>query len=244
MEEYDLIGASAVADVIRESKMKYFSVHRYPNQQGGYPLVQNHSAKSSTESANEFVKWAKIVGRNDTNSIPYQVTIYDTIADAETESKGSRSKLRLSFILSGTANRTNNVINDNPHSGNFYSKTDFDQRIKELEEKLTLKARIKELEETVEELEEELDEVGENPHQSSIDKLISAAFNGKEKKKEPEKSAISGPAKTDVVASLNSSIKTLYKHDKIFHEHLAKLAQIAEDSPSKFAMMISMLDQY
>jgi hypothetical protein len=250
MLDFDLVGADAVADFIRHSKMQYFYIHRYPSQPGTIPVYESMANVNAGQAANDFLQWASIANRKNQNVIPYVITIANSRTDDDTSEdikRAKRNKVRASFIFNAPKEGISEVINENPvqfiNPANGYSREDIERMIKDATEKATLKAENERLQRELDEALEELDELDENDNavNQNVNKLLGMAMAENSKKKEP--ASIAGTPNEKIIR-LNKAVKTLMKHDAELDVHLAKLAEMAENQNSKFQMLLGMLDGF
>lgn len=254
MLDFDLVGADAVADFIRHSKMQFFYIHRYPSQPGTIPVYESMANVNAAQAANDFLQWAAIANRKNQNVIPYVITIAnhrsddDKSEDIKDIKRAKRNKVRASFIFNAPKDQISEVINDNPvqfiqPSANGYSREDIDRMIKDATERATLKVENERLKRELEDALDELDELEENDTSvnQNVNKLLGMAMAESSKKKEP--ASIAGTPDEKIIR-LNKAVKILMKHDNELDVHLMKLADIAENQNSKFQMLIGMLDGF
>lgn len=244
MQDVDLVGIDSVCEYIRHSQMNYYYIHKYPSQSGSLSVYECTRAQNSNAAAIDFHEWSNIMNKGGKNFLQYQITITNYKEEDEDKPDVKRvrkNKMRASFVFyktdeQPTQHNQNRFIAE--PVGNFQGQ--LDEKINALRTELTLKHENEKLQERIEDLEEELDEIGEvdeQPHY--IEKLITL-LAGDQKKKEPAKATLSGI--TDKKESLNKSINTLLKYDNELPMHLEKLAHLAETNTAKFRVLIQMID--
>lgn len=244
MSQTDLIGTQAVCDFIRASHMAIYYIHRYPSQSGQLPTYEYLKGTSPEQAAQDFQKWSAIINAGQRNTIQYQITVTNIQEGEEVSEVKKRKvqKMRASFVF----NNDNSDMNSNRRVGDPPDKSYFDIQLDAIKKELKLEARIRELEDTVEDLEDELDEVEElggmnTPQNKLLSKLVDKLDN--EKKTKKVAASVSSPGnKDEILKSLNKSIKILLKHDPELDTHLAKLAKVAVEKPTKFKMLLNLMD--
>ena len=245
MSQTDLIVTQAVCDFIRASHMAIYYIHRYPSQSGQLPTYEYLKGTSSEQAAQDFQKWSAIINANQKNTIQYQITVTNVQEGEEVSDvkKRKAQKMRASFVF----NDDNTDHNSRRGLGEInYNQSYFDDKLDAIKKELKLEARIRELEDTIEDLEDELEEVEElggknNPQNRFLNRVIDKLDDDKKGKKAA--SSISAPGnKDEILKSLNKSIKILLKHDPELDTHLAKLAKVAVEKPTKFKMLLNLMD--
>jgi hypothetical protein len=123
----------------------------------------------------------------------------------------------------------------------YIHKSELNDKIEALKKEMELKAENQRLQDTIDDLEDELDEIGQNPQQDSL-KSILDLVNGK-KQPTKENASISG-FDSNKKESITNSIKILLRHDEQLDLHLKKLSDCAENNNTKFKMILNLLDSH
>lgn len=243
----DLTGTESVCEYIRHSKMNYYYIHKYPSQSGSLAVYECTSQPNANAAAIHFQEWANIVNSGSKNFQQYQITICNHKEGEDEDLKRQRSKkIRASFVFYKEDEPIhvpqNNFING-ANTPMVNMQQQIDEKIASLRTELTLKHENEKLQERIDDLEDELDEIGEADKQPDyMTKLFSLLADKAAPKKELPKATLAGAPQHDWVA-LKETIRILLKHDPDLPSHLSKLADLAENNTAKFHLVIQMFDQ-
>lgn len=256
--QIDIIGTENVVKYIEASKLTKFTISRIGTSNSALPIYECIDSDSNANAVSEFMKFASVFN----NSTPYKITLFN-FAIKEIDENGQMKvkkqitrgeKFECSFILNTNfqSGQTSQQTNVN-HQGGFDFAGLKDSIINEISKKQEenailneikeLKSKFAELEEEDEEEEKEnkdLEIAGMKPDQ--LTQLFGLIGMLKGNNQNPP--AINGDANQDAETkrvNINNAIRVLYKHDKQLDTDLLKLANLAENKPDTFVMLLDML---
>ena len=251
----DIIGTENVLKYIETSKLSKFTIDA--NKSGHYICVFECINSNSNETAlNEFSKWADFINPNQT----YKITLFDVVEVSEDfngltkikKTKNKNNKMSATFILNESYNTKAPNVNGNQ---NFDEETLLrkltDKIVKEQSENQILN-EIKNLSERLNriELEEEEEEEEESENtiggikSSQIEQIMGLVNLFKNQTQPQMNGNMETDLKTDFKENINKAIKILYKNNKQLDKDLLKLAELSENKPETFNMLVNTLRNF
>lgn len=248
--EVDVIGIDNVVENIKLTGLTKFSIDRVGSSKNSLPIYELLNSNSNDKAVMEFRKWANIYN----NSIPYKITLFNKLETAVDEfgnektskSKGKTEKAEFYFR-----------INENPSNLSYGTQTynlngvadreTIRREILKEQEENDIKNQIASLSSKIDammnEEEEEEEEKGvlEGLNGLNIANIVTL-LQGLNLMKAPNKQAINGVEdNSEFKTNINKAIKTLYKNNPKLDTDLLKLADISENNPSMFNMLLNTL---
>jgi len=251
MPTVEAIGIDAVADMIRQSKLSKFKIHRRGEHRNTTPVFEN-SSRSAAESATAFVSWATVIMKyNADNDGEYEITLwgkYNASSPKDPNDDDETKGVRFSFMLCEPKSAASAAAFNAPPPAPYMAAPDpqdIERRVNEAVEAAILRMELKAAKEKIQELEDELDEVGDASGSNSLLPYLSAILGKKGAPVAEPAAAINDNAgQIQQQQRLNTAIAKLHRADTEIIDHLEKLADIAENSPDTFAMLINMLEGF
>ena len=255
----DIIGTDNVLKYIEVSKLSKFTIDA--NKSGHFICVfECINSQSNDIAIIEFSKWADFINPNQT----YRITLFDVVDSTIDESgvlkqkktKNKSNKMQATFILNenfNTARVNNNLaapIDEETLikklSSRFIEEQSNNQILNEIK---NLSERLNRME--LEELEEEEDTdstaiAGINSNQ--IEQIMGLVNLFKNSTNKPAINGVNNPENSvDIIeynefkANINKAIKILHKNNSLLDKDLLKLAELSENKPETFKMLLSTL---
>lgn len=255
----DLVGAGSVSTVLRQTGFHKFQIIRRNLSKMYTPVFECLECKTVEGAAKAFENWANTLqSSNPNNSNEYEIIAWkdgDAVPEADDETKTPlrhwKNKVRFSFVLNANSQINQQVLNGAPQIIQApvpaTSKEEIAEMVRNASELLLLKYQNTELQKKVKDLEDELDEIGDDDEEKPNDLLAtlgSIIALGKSKKEEPSGSLAGVSTQQEKIERIQKAVVSLSQYDKDLHIHLEKLASIAKNQPDTFKMLISMLSQY
>lgn len=244
----DLIGVEAVVNVLEQTQLKRFIIYRHGAAKGSTPVfdcshtITNHSAVKS------FKDWAfNITQYNPNNFLSYEMLAFNDYEEGEAspnELNGQigkkKGKMRITFAL----NAPQNNFGFNMPAQSHAPAIDIQAEIQKGIEAALLKKELEELRRFKKEVEEEEEE--EEEEMDIIDKVagILNTFKEHENAAQINGGTVMNEDVTIKNQNINKAIKTLYKHNKNLDKDLMKLADLAENEPLIFKMVLEKLRSF
>jgi len=255
MINVDLIGTENVLKYIQATGLTKFCIQRAEGNGSFLPVFECYDSNSNENAVARFQAWSEIVN----TARPYKISMFnfiefETLASGETKAKKSShkgNKTEATFILSNNAQQLssqNQTQHQNNFSGDFASlKADIIREISKQQEEnailneiRALSARMNELENEEEEEEEEEEQTGIagiKPEQLSQIMGLVNLF-----KKPTQPNTINGITITEEeIKNCNIAIKRLFKTTPNLDKHLLKLAELSEQKPELYNMLLENL---
>lgn len=251
--EVDVIGIDNIVENIKLTGLTKFSIDRVGSSKNGLPIYELLNSNSNDKAVMEFRKWANIYN----NSIPYKITLFNKLETAIDEfgnektskSKGKSEKAEFYFRI----NENPSNLSYGTQTYNLNGVTDREtirrEILKEQEENdiknqiASLSAKIDSLMSDEEEEEENEKGILEGLNGLNIANIVTL-LQGLNLMKAPNKQAINGiEDNSEFKTNINKAIKTLYKNNPKLDTDLLKLADISENNPSMFNMLLNTLRQ-
>lgn len=259
--EVDAIGIKNIADLIRNSGLPYFHIYRANAGQGATPVFENLDSKSVNNSAEKFISWANtILQGNPANCTIYDIVLHNSdlnnISEAEINEEGKlkrarKNKMRFSFCLNENSKLgiigAQQIIERGPDYSNFIPREEFDRKLNDAIEKISLKNKIAELEK---ELAEEDEEEGEPEQPAWIGALMPFLQNylggNVNKAQQSNPAVLNGVDKNSIfndeeLERIDIAVDKMLQVDKNIISNLEKLADLSEKNPAQFNMLVNML---
>lgn len=251
--EVDVIGIDNIIENIKLTGLTKFSIDRVGSSKNGLPIYELLNSNSNDKAVMEFRKWANIYN----NSIPYKITLFNKLETAIDEfgnektskSKGKSEKAEFYFRIN--ENPSNLSYGTQTYNLNGVADRETIRReiLKEQEENdiknqiASLSAKIDSLMSDEEEEEENEKGILEGLNGLNIANIVTL-LQGLNLMKAPNKQAINGiEDNSEFKTNINKAIKTLYKNNPKLDIDLLKLADISENNPSMFNMLLNTLRQ-
>lgn len=251
--EVDVIGIDNIIENIKLTGLTKFSIDRVGSSKNGLPIYELLNSNSNDKAVMEFRKWANIYN----NSIPYKITLFNKLETAIDEfgnektskSKGKSEKAEFYFRIN--ENPSNLSYGTQTYNLNGVADRETIRReiLKEQEENdiknqiASLSAKIDSLMSDDEEEEENEKGILEGLNGLNIANIVTL-LQGLNLMKAPNKQAINGiEDNSEFKTNINKAIKTLYKNNPKLDIDLLKLADISENNPSMFNMLLNTLRQ-
>lgn len=188
MAAVEVIGTENICRIIRESKLSKFVVYRPGAGKGATPVYECIYTATSQKAADSFQSWAEIcLSDNPFNTNPYELFLYqkegaaedvlsdDDATDKETDrTNAKRNKRRFTFMLASPYG------NNSQRNYSQNSPIDVQAEIRRALDEYKRDQEIKELKETIKELEEG-DDDDRNPLQDILE--LSRNLSGVKKKR-------------------------------------------------------------
>jgi hypothetical protein len=255
----DIIGTDNVLKYIEVSKLSKFTIDA--NKSGHFICVfECINSQSNDIAIIEFSKWADFINPNQT----YRITLFDVVDSTIDESgvlkqkktKNKSNKMQATFILNENFNgarATNNLaapIDEESLikkiSSKFIEEQSNNQILNEIK---NLSERLNRME--LEELEDE-DEPDSNSiagiNSNQIEQIMGLVNLFKNSTNKPAINGVNDPADSvDIIAynefkaNINKAIKILHKNNTQLDKDLIKLAELSENKPETFKMLLSTL---
>jgi hypothetical protein len=250
--EVDVIGIDNIIENIKLTGLTKFSIERVGANKGSLPIFELLNSNSNDKAVLEFKKWASIFN----NTIPYKITLFnklDTSVDEFGNEKQSKSKSKTEkseFYFR---------INDNPSNFSFATQThnlngvadreSIRREILKEQEDNDIKNQIAMLSAKIDGMMADEDE-DEDEDKGILDGLnglnisnIVTLLQGLNlmKQNNVNKNAINGVDNTEFKDNINKAIKILYKNNNKLDSDLLKLAEISENNPNMFNMLLNTL---
>ena len=254
----DLIGTENVLRYIEATGLTKFCIER-ANQNGNFlPVFECYESDTNQKAQNKFAQWSEFTN----SSQPYKITLFnfiefETLANGETKAKKSThkgNKTSATFILSPAQQSTNTP--QQTFSGDFTSlKNEIVNALKKEQEENAILTEIRALSTRLNalEMDEEDEEDEEEEESSSIAGIDSKqlqqimglvqlfknnsgappVINGTETETET--------ARAQKLANINNAIKRLNKTTPELDTHLLKLAEVSEQKPELYKMLLENL---
>ena len=267
--QVDVIGISAVANLIRQSNLNKFVINRYGAPVSAAPVFEHLTGTQNKRAVEAFEAWAQnVLNSNPNNTQAYDLLLFNNDDELEADDdandlplakakrgKAKTNKLRIYFSLANAQGGAYGGIGN--AGGDFVKREDIAKVIAETVEKNELIRQNKELSDRLTALEnfddddDDDDDVNGAPDtlgrvERLFDKLVT--FTGHTAAKEPEPAAVGSPEdattaeqKERIRANIQAAIKRLYKADKELDKDLLKLADIAEKNPNQFNFFMNAL---
>lgn len=255
----DIIGTDNVLKYIEVSKLSKFTIDA--NKSGHFICVfECINSQSNDIAIIEFSKWADFINPNQT----YRITLFDVVDSTIDESgvlkqkktKNKSNKMQATFIL-------NENFNAARASNNLAAPIDEESLIKKISSKFieeqsnnqilneikNLSERLNKME--LEELEDE-DEPDSNSiagiNSNQIEQIMGLVNLFKNSTNKPAINGVNDAAdNVDIIeynefkANINKAIKILHKNNSLLDKDLLKLAELSENKPETFKMLLSTL---
>lgn len=255
----DIIGTDNVLKYIEVSKLSKFTIDA--NKSGHFICVfECINSQSNDIAIIEFSKWADFINPNQT----YRITLFDVVDSTIDESgvlkqkktKNKSNKMQATFIL-------NENFNGARASNNLAAPIDEESLIKKISSKFieeqsnnqilneikNLSERLNKME--LEELEDE-DEPDSNSiagiNSNQIEQIMGLVNLFKNSTNKPAINGVNDAAdNVDIIeynefkANINKAIKILHKNNSLLDKDLLKLAELSENKPETFKMLLSTL---
>ena len=255
----DIIGTDNVLKYIEVSKLSKFTIDA--NKSGHFICVfECINSQSNDIAIIEFSKWADFINPNQT----YRITLFDVVDSTIDESgvlkqkktKNKSNKMQATFILNENFNgaRVNNNLAApideetliKKLSSRFIEEQSNNQilnEIKNLSERLN-RMELEELEE-----EEDTDSIGiAGINSNQIEQIMGLVNLFKNSTNKPAINGVNNPENSvDIIeynefkANINKAIKILHKNNSLLDKDLLKLAELSENKPETFKMLLSTL---
>ena len=232
--EVDIIGANKLAEFIKNSGFTKFVIERIaPSKAVIYEFTHGNN---NTEAVNEFEKFANLFN----NSIAYKIILFDEIGK-------NKPKKEVSFVITnGTQNHLSGAQTFN--KADIYREVYADIQRKQNEERIL--QRLDELDAKLNQTEEEEEEEESNAQPGAIPGLgniqniltLVELFKGLSGK-HTQAPVING-INEEKIQNINKAIDILSKHNDNIDQDLLKLANIAENNPEMFKMLLSTLRNF
>lgn len=256
----DVIGTENVLKYIEVSKLSKFTIDA--NKSGHFICVfECINSQSNDIALIEFAKWADFINPNQT----YRITLFDVVDTTLDESgvlktkktKNKSNKMQATFIL-------NENYNGARAANNLAAPIDEETLIKKLSSKFieeqnnnqilneikNLSERLNRME--LEELEEDEDEPDSNSiagiNSTQIEQIMGLVNLFKNSTNKPAINGVNDPVDSvDIIeynefkANINRAIKILHKNNTQLDKDLLKLAELSENKPETFKMLLSTL---
>lgn len=255
----DCVGVHSIANIIRQSGLVKMSIQKYGMPRGTMPIFEDLQSKTNDRIVKCFTDWANTIQQgNPYNDTVYELTLFNDVdldpEQDESEAKkgyGKKNKMRFAFQLfrAGSNQHENKVTGAGSGAGSGVEIGQLEILIAKLiDEKIN--KRFAEIEERIEDIEADIDEIGEIGEQDNgkneqmLDRLLGILDKSTATKKTPANATINGIErdKKEVLENINKAVKILYKHDPELDLHLLKLADLAENNKPVFNTVISKLD--
>jgi phage terminase small subunit len=265
--QVDVIGVSAVANLIRQTNLNKFVINRYGAGVGAAPVFEHLTGSQNKRAVDAFTEWANnVLNSNPQNTQAYEILLFnsdtDNIAEGEeneekinerARSKAKKDKIRFYFALA-IANGMSAGSAGNM-GGEYLRKEDIAKVIAETLEKNELIRQNKDLSERLTALEEDDNEDFADEGQNEEDVLtraerlfdkIATHVNPKAARSPQVAAAVGAPEKSAeeksaIKTNIQTAITRLYKVNSELDRDLLKLADIAEKNPSQFKFFIDAL---
>jgi hypothetical protein len=248
--EVDVIGIDNIIENIKLTGLTKFSIERVGSSKNSLPIYELLNSNSNDKAVIEFRKWATIYN----NSIPYKITLFNKLETAvdefgnekQSKSKGKFEKSEFYFRINDSPSNLSYGTQTYNLNGVADRETIRREILKEQEEN-DIKNQIASLSSKIDammsEEEEEEEEKGvlEGLNGLNIANIVTL-LQGLNLMKAPNKQAINGVEdNSEFKTNINKAIKTLYKNNPKLDSDLLKLADISENNPSMFNMLLNTL---
>lgn len=225
--EIDIVGTENVAEMIKNSNLPRFVIHRKGAHAGATPVYECLHTKNSVEASNDFRGWSKIILQGN----PFNNSIYDIVCfrekgeDEEGSSSGNikrerSGRTRMSFILTNPFGNNQGMGTVNAPPPNYNQQQGMsEERVAKMiadavkqdrleRENDNLKQQLKDLQEEMDEEEDDPNDLGHPLLNVLLENLKdNPKFFGKkpdkktttekEEKREEEPAAVNGTTMTD-----------------------------------------------
>lgn len=251
--QVDILGLENVVSYIQATKLSKFIIQRAGANAQAIPVFECIDSDSNSNAINEFSKWAAVMN----NSIPYKITLFDFALIKQDEngqvkiekSKNKSGKSEVTFVIN-TAMQTPTTNQQQNTMGFDLAglRADIIKDISKQQEDNAILAEIKRLSSRLDELdadEEEEEEESSGPGGlGGLDATQLQSIMGLVNmfKTPTQPTQINGVE--EVKENINKAIKILYKHDKSLDTDLLKLADLAENKPDTFKMLLETLRKF
>jgi len=255
MTNVDIIGTENVLKYIQATKLTKFCIQRAEGNGSFLPVFECYDSESNSNAVAQFQNWSEFVNQ----SRPYKISLFnyielETLANGETKAKKSShkgNKTEATFILTNNAQQLstqNQTQHSNNFSGDFASlKADIIREISKNQEENAILNEIKALKDKFAELEEEETDEEEEQAQNNIGGIdtnqlsqIMGLINMFKKPTQPN--TINGITITEEeIKNCNTAIKRLFKTTPELDKHLLKLAELSEQKPELYKMLLENL---
>jgi len=249
----DVIGSTAVQNMIAQSGLSRFTINRTGTQKGTISVYEYLKGGNVSGTVDAFQRWAATVQAGGDNGNEYEILLFEEVEDAnadETEVKRTKKKsgkMRFTFQLSNRSSM--GVINGvQERSQNVSEVVELAVRAALAErDKADLLAKMEALEKRLNEMEEEEDEEEEKQPEQMAGLLgtLMPLITGK--KQNVVVNGVDSPEPTKVKVSpeqmqnINKAVTLLFKYDEQLDTDLLKLAAIAQSNPQQFQFLLNAL---
>ena len=245
MANCDFYGIDNILNYIKLSDLSKFEVYHIGQDLKEQPLYSNYECNTNEGALMRFESLSKSLNPN----TPYKIVLFDTLKveareDGTTSLKKSiskKDKMSATFCINsvyGSSEQTTNKVNNMLDVSSL--KSDIINEINKHKEENEILKEIKKLSDRLDYLEsdEEEEEIsGDNNQLNQLMGLIGLLKN----QTNPTLNGAEENALTDEKAILNQAIKRLYVKNKNLASDLTKLADISENNPEMFKMLINSL---
>jgi len=247
--QVDILGVDNIVKYIEATKKTKFSILR-AGASAHMSVFECLDSDTNVNAVNDFKRWAEVMN----NAIPYKIILFD-FAEFTTDQNGEpmvkkqknrSAKCEATFILNAFAqNQTTNQQTPEISSQGFDAKSFRESIINEIakkqEENLIL-TELKKLTERINEIEsEEEEEEEENGLGALTDTDQLAKIMGLVNMFKGEQKPVTINGANERTDNINNAIKRLYAVNKNLDTDLLKLADLAEQKPDTFNMLITTL---
>jgi len=251
--QVDILGLENVVSYIQATKLSKFIIQRAGGNAQAIPVFECIDSESNGNAINEFSKWASVMN----NAIPYKITLFDfanitTNEKGETKiekSKSKSGKTEITFVINTALQIQNTSQQPNQMGYDAASlRADIIKDIRKEQEESAVLNEIKRLSARLDELdeddEEEEESEGSGAGLGGLDATQLQSIMGLVNlfKTPTTPTTINGV--DEQKDNINKAIKILYKHDKSLDTDLLKLADLAENKPDTFKMLLETLRKF
>jgi hypothetical protein len=256
--------------MLTQTKLLRFIIYRQNAGKGSTPVYDCSHTTSNTQAVKCFKDWGtNILQFNPNNFLCYEMLAFNDFEDAggdeqnrnPNETNGQqgkkKGKMRISFALNAAGN---GAFNQMPNQNNA-PQIDIEAAIQKGIESALMKKELEELRAFKREVEDEDEDEDEQDGGDVLDK-VAAIINGlKEAGKNEMADQINGDEMAGMTeiknkhglspddlriknANIKKAVNVLFKHNKNLDSDLLKLADLAENNPIVFKMILSKLRDF
>ncbi len=242
MHDIDLRGKAAVLSVMEQTGAQYFSVYRAASTSRIPVFECMKKGSSAANTRAQFRKWAETIETTQGAPVVYEIVIFNSLeidddGEIKGRSKGTVGKVKFSFILAEAAAQ-HAAPQYSPSTQHENPRDQFERLFEMFENRMRENELLRRLEEIEMRLDDRDDDGGGGSTLDTI-ALLAGLLNQK------QGPALAGPEvaedRKQEIEKIRRAVAVLQKHDDHLGDDLLKLAQIAEQSPERFSMLIQTL---